>query len=927
VKKAGFIVIFAILLAFTNLLKAQEINPYLDSLFLKFDTLYNSCDLVNAEASMIHVLDLKEWVPDGYLVSAYNNLGVVNNLLGRYKESLTYYDKAEVLINSNPYSLRRLAIIYSNKSRIFNIQKKYSTAIEYLEKGLRIYQEINNPDKGIFRSISTSYMNMGLSYYGQKDFTKAMNYFEKCTKLKLKYNLSELGLCYMNIANTYVETGDTIKAENFFIKSIAEFEKGSDVVYQRIIDVYFGYGNFLRSSGREKEALDYHTQALSLSLKNFGKKHPYVSLAYKYLGDHYSGQSDYTSALQYYQEALIALVSNFDNPDINTNPSLDSALLDADLLKILQKKSEAWEMLSLQQNNPRLAGKSLEKSLETIELALQLITRIRNEYITEDSRLYLMENEKESYIYAVHITQKLYMITSDPAFLQKIYGIARQAKSAVLHNEITDNQLLYSIGIPDTLLQKHNSAAGDMAAYNYMIHEEAKNARPDKKKTDFWKDALFETSREKERIDEDINARYPQYRDLMQKTEPISLAEIQNHLQKNETLIEYLLSNKYSNGKRALYIFTVTNKNLHFKEIFLDTLFVKNAATIKYNSEQVLASDDYREKYTSYASALFAMYEDLIRPVENDFAGSKLIIIPDEEIAYLPFDAFIKNEADTGQASYEGLEYLVKSYSISYGYSSSLVFRKDKEIVKAKEVYSFSPDYDNSNSNSSIQFESLSGAVKETDAIYRYFHGEQFAGDRATESNFKTVLNYPAVFHLAMHSLTDTSNSKYSCLVFDTRNDSADDGKLYDYEISLSRISSPMVVLSACNTGSGILYHGEGVMSITRAFLLAGASSVIKTLWDVNDDASAKIIAAFYYHLSTGKEKDDALRLAKLEYLESSVPGYTNPYYWAAYQVMGDKSPITKNKKTAFLVAVFILILFSGGIGIAHFRRRRSLSA
>jgi CHAT domain-containing protein len=320
------------------------------------------------------------------------------------------------------------------------------------------------------------------------------------------------------------------------------------------------------------------------------------------------------------------------------------------------------------------------------------------------------------------------------------------------------------------------------------------------------------------------------------------------------------------------------------------------------------------------------MYDKLIRPVENSIAGNKVIIIPDEEIAYLPFDAFIKSKPDLDQINYEGLQYLVKSYTISYGYSSSLIFSKDKNSLKGMKVYAFSPDYLNSFGLSEKGLDYLRGTGKEIHAIYKYFKGKEYPGDQATESNFKSVMQYPAILHLAMHSLSDTVNSKYSRLIFDTQRDTVEDGNLYDYEISLSRIKSPMVVLSACNTGTGTLYHGEGVMSITRAFILAGASSVIKTLWDVNDDAGAKIIASFYYHLSRGKEKDEALRLAKLEYLKDSSPIYTNPYYWAAYQVMGDKSPVANNNKT-WLVIVLLAISLSGVIWIVYFKRRRSFLA
>jgi CHAT domain-containing protein len=176
-----------------------------------------------------------------------------------------------------------------------------------------------------------------------------------------------------------------------------------------------------------------------------------------------------------------------------------------------------------------------------------------------------------------------------------------------------------------------------------------------------------------------------------------------------------------------------------------------------------------------------------------------------------------------------------------------------------------------------------------------------------------------------MHSVSDSINSKYSYLLFDSHPDTGGDGKLYNYEISLARINSPMVVLSACNSGSGTLYHGEGLMSLARGFILAGASSVIKTAWEVNDETSAEIISRFYKHLSEGKPKDEAMRLAKLGYLENAPPVWSGPYFWAAYEVMGDNAPVALNYRVLVLI-ICTGVIIAAGILVFYLRRRRILS-
>ena len=135
-----------------------------------------------------------------------------------------------------------------------------------------------------------------------------------------------------------------------------------------------------------------------------------------------------------------------------------------------------------------------------------------------------------------------------------------------------------------------------------------------------------------------------------------------------------------------------------------------------------------------------------------------------------------------------------------------------------------------------------------------------------------------------------------------------------------------MVVLSACNSGTGTLYHGEGLMSLARSFILAGASSVVKTSWEVNDEVSAAIIARFYYYLSRGHSKDKAMNLARIEYIRNHPPAFSNPYYWAAYEVVGDNSPVTNNKRVPVMI-VCVGVILAAGCAAFYLRRRRIFSA
>jgi CHAT domain-containing protein/tetratricopeptide (TPR) repeat protein len=804
------------------------------------------------------------------------------------------------------------------------LQKSYNSAIEYFEKGIRLYTNVKKPDRDIFMNLSSAYLNIGIAYYNIREFNIAQKYLDTSVKLKIKYNLPEIAFVYLNMAKTFSKMNNILRAKKYYLKSISSFVKEYNGYFYRLAEVYFDYGMFLESVGKNIEALEVHKKALAICLKNYGEKHTLVSLSNKHIGDDYVNQNKLDSALYFYQKSLIAVVKDFNNPDIFTNPSIDSSLFDIRLLDNLKSKAQTLELFARDQNDPGAKLKTMNKSLETIELALQLIERIRNNYMSEESRIYLAENEKETYLFAAHLAYSLYTTTHENLMGYKMYAIAQKAKAAILRNEITGNELLYSAGVPDSLREKQNRLTGNIAAYNNLILEETRKTIPGSNKISLWKDALFDMNREKEKVTGDIEKVFPQYHDLIRKTEPLSLEQIQKQLKKDETIVDYLLSNQYSGGKRKAYVFLISRDHLDFRELGLDSLLVKNAEIIRKTGNPSMADRSGQNNFINYTDALNYMYLNLIKPVEDLFRGKKLIIIPDEEIGWLSFDEFLKNKPGPDQADYEGLHFLINDYTFSYGYSSSLIFSKSRGAIRGAKVSAFSPDY-YSTTLSGGELSSLKGASVEIGSIYKWFRGKNYSGVAATKANFISALHDPAIYHLAMHSMSDSVNSKYSYLMFDTHGLSRSDARLYNYEISLTRIKSPMVVLSACNSGSGTLYSGEGLMSLARSFTLAGASSVIKTSWEINDEASAAIITRFYFHLSKGREKNEAMRLAKLDYLNVSSPAFKNPYYWAAYEVLGDNSPVARNI-IGYGIIIVLMVIFSGGMVLFYFKRRRIFS-
>lgn len=108
-------------------------------------------------------------------------------------------------------------------------------------------------------------------------------------------------------------------------------------------------------------------------------------------------------------------------------------------------------------------------------------------------------------------------------------------------------------------------------------------------------------------------------------------------------------------------------------------------------------------------------------------------------------------------------------------------------------------------------------------------------------------------------------------------------------EIMRLRLNADLVTLSACSTGLGKLFDGEGMIGLTRAFRYAGADSVVVSMWNVSDSATAELMRSLYQNLKNGLPKDEALRQAKLKLLKGPQATWHHPYFWAPFVLTGER--------------------------------------
>lgn len=822
-----------------------------------------------------------------------NNLGILHKNLGEYEAALRCYNVAEsVAVKESIPNHAVLVSIYGNISNIYTIRGDLGKALDYCEKANRSISETdwNELQKQKFRS--DLYFNSGIIYYQLNKFDLALSAFKLSFLIKEKNNLPGKDILYKQLANTTAKLGNNAMADKYFKLSISqsEGEKNTNVI--NLINIYLEYGHFLLSVKENEKALIFTNNALKISQETMGEHSHETSNCYQLLGDYYRKLKEYEQSLIYYQKSFISGSKYFKDSNYQSNPPFEEITINLWQLRVFQGKAEALEMLADAETDKIKKIDYLKLCFNTNNLVMDIINQIRVDYQNGETRMIFNEKQKNVFDRSVEAALQLYNLTSEKQYLYLAYQSCQQSKANELKYEIARNKGFSNNEIPDSLQTMEREIQNSLSAYGALIRTESSSAAPDTLKIEYWKDQQFTLNRALEKNIETIEHDFPRFTDKLKKGNIVGIETIQANLKPYGTLIEYNISARDSKGDRKLNAFVITPNELICHTELIDSTLSAEFSGLKGqffdHSDENIGVEDFNR----LNKRLYSAYSILIKPLEKYFGGKQLIIIPDEELSYLPFDAFLTSWSSKVKINYAGLDYLIRDYSISFGYSTNTLWNNQIKAVYRPKIIGYAPEY--SNSENGQGYNPIKNNSKEIKSILKYFGGKYFQADQASISNFNANLRSGAVLHLAMHAELDTTMAGSSSLVFTPNNSNPANYRLYNYEIGQMNINSPLVVLSACNTGNGKLYTGEGVMSLSRSFILAGVPAVVETLWPVEDIAGSKIMGSFYKYLADGKPRNIAMRLAKLEYIETTSPSFVNPRYWATYTLMGDITPIKK---------------------------------
>lgn len=860
-----------------------------------------------------------------YLISSIRTIGSIYQNIGDYKNALKYYKDCITIISENNLENHiQVASTYNQLGRVYELLRQYDKALIFHKKALSMFTKLN-----LLRNLVPSYRNIGVIYYYKGESNKAINYFNKSLEVALKTYDKE----HPEIAHIYVNIAATIKNEKalaYYYKALAIYKKVYGETHWRTAEPHLFIGAYHRDQKEYDIAVKNYQKNIEINTKSLGPDNIVHIKAYRHMGDLYFTKKEYDSSLAYFQKSIDVLQQNNIKENLEVfefyikignvhhkQQKYARAIASYDKALDVNKKTKDNEPKNFDPDdfyNQRLLlhtllgkGKSLrslyantnqanylDQTLDIYQNADQLIDHTRQTYQNYEDKVAFAEKAKELYNDAIQVNLLFYKNTQEEKYLSKAFYYAEKSKANTLKELLNDSYAKNFSGLSEELLEIERTLRTDRSFYQSQLISERSNQNSDSVKIKKYENELFTLDRKQDSVLYILKNDHPQYYHLKHQNHIASAEEIQKQLDPQTTLLEFFTSDS------TTYAFTITKNDLSV--IQLDTPSLeKNIQTFR----QTIINKNLDQHQTQGHQ----LYQILIAPIKDKLQGNRLIVIPDGPLWRLNFDLLLSSTITTTKNTIthpKDYPLLLKEYAISYANSANLLFDQEYSTPIQKELkpeclaFSFSNTADTI-TNSLISFRNLRsantdlpGTRKEIASISDIIDGQYYYGANATEANFKKSAGPYNMLHLALHGEVDNDRPENSRLFFTKSKDSIEDNFLYTHELFALDIPAELTVLSACNTGSGKIAKGEGIMSLGNAFQYAGTKSLLLTNWAVSDETTPTLMKKFYANLKEGMPKDKALQQAKLSYLNSEEHYYLGePFYWGGFYLIGDTAPIT----------------------------------
>ncbi len=760
-----------------------------------------------------------------------------------------------------------LAKMYGTLSRIHSEGNEHFISLDYSKKALQYFLMEANVDSQL---IGTAFMNLGVNYKNLKNYqeafdcyTKANNYFT-CKLYGVENSLIQN---YSNLSNLYSIQNKYDSALIYLLPCydiLTRFYKSNDVL--QLAEYYVDLGLIYRKMKRNDSAICNFERALKIFEKLPISDHPSKIHLIGALGETYGLIGQYSRGNIYLDNALDLI--GFKIGQLN---DLSKVIQLKNLIKLLYVKGHNYLLWYIDEHNEL----HLHESKFNFKIAVEALELYQKTIQSDQSKFLFLDEYYE--IYNDYI--KACLISKEYEDSELAFQLIEKSKIQFLRENLSNKDRIKDAKIPDSIyIQGEDIRLAILsidAGRNQLMQSEVKESG-------IWMDSLNIIMQDlylkQDKHYQKLASDYPNYFKALYNQESIDITLVVKSLDTSTTLIDYFVSDSmivvYVINKDSYQVFNLR------KDFYLETK-IKNmidGILIKSKDTTMAAINN---GFTQYANNARFLFSKLISPFKHLIKNS-VIIIPDKVLSYLPFEALIEDSTGNG-SNISQVPYWIHSKEIIYSFSADYwvshiedTLRQDVQSISCLAMAPFANSEVDKNISMRNEFVNLPYSKLEARfAVNLFTKGDLALNSTATYSYFMDKQVKSNMILLSTHGRADRMAGENSFLVFA-------DKKMYVREILGLKMNANLVVLSACETGTGEYKQGEGLIGLNYAFTFAGAQSICSTLWKVNDRAMSDLTINFL-RLAYGFRQvrlANALRNAKLKLIESK--SFSHPFFWAS---------------------------------------------
>ncbi|HEV3077434.1 MAG TPA: CHAT domain-containing tetratricopeptide repeat protein [Thermoanaerobaculia bacterium] len=687
-------------------------------------------------------------------------------------------------------------------------------------------------------------------------------------------------------------------------------------------DALLGIGSTFEEEGQALRALDPYQGALEIIRNNALRQ--MESLVLYDLGRVHRQLGRRTEAITELREALVR--EKTDSPARQAQTQVELANVYSETGNLAEAEPAFQHAIRLSNRAPiveaaaqaglahiQRAKGDLTAARASIERALEITEKLRSEVIRPDQRVSFLAGRRRYYEFYVDLLMRLNSLRPGVGHDAEAVAASEQARARGLLDLLAKEQIDVRHGVTPGLKQRESELGERIARLQNRLLASADQAQPDPEIARIEQD-LAQAEEEEKDLAAEIWRRQPGYA-AVRSPRPLPLHEIQALLDERTALLEYFV------GEERSYLFVITDRGLATHQ-----LPARRDLAPLVDRVRSAVNQESRLQAKQFAQDAYALFRVLLQPAGDELRSKpRLMVAPDGMLYSLSFEVLLTAPLEGSGPPGHELPYVIRERSVSYipsaGVLAQLVTlrRPADELSRSERLFvgfgdpSQEPTPGDRLSSGGAggctsgakyaekqgddvraaipnRLQPLPAAHSEVCRIAGLFPSERvavFLGPDATEEN---VRNNPLIasarnLHFATHGLLDETHPERSGLRLAHADGSPGDGLLQVREVFNLELHADLVVLSACQTGLGKEVSGEGMIGMTRAFLYAGAGSVVVSLWRVDDDSTSDLMVSFYRHLRANADTSEALRSAKLELIDHSR--YFHPYFWAPFVLIG----------------------------------------